>query len=333
MRKSRISIVLLVLFVAILGSAGLFAQGSQESVEGIVWPKKADLFVGFSQADLSSTWRTVESDNMKAEADKRGYKIAITNAEGDQEKQISNVESLLAQGCNVMVIVAIDADGIQPALDACREKNVPVIMKARGSNGTAGVDFVTQIMSDFVFEGETAGKWIDAAVTAKGLSSVNIAEIQGIIGGSDVRDRSQGFHNVIDKSSKYKLVSQQSANWSRSEAQELAQNIIQATNGQIDAIYCHNDEMALGVSTALQAAGLVINEDVFLVGVDGMLEAFDAIKSGKLSATVTCSPKYADTVFDAIEDGIDGMDIPPAIAVSDKLVDSTNVDEYYYLGF
>ena len=110
------------------------------TASNVTWPSKEDLFVGYSQADLASTWRTVESDDMQAVADERGYKIAITNAEGDTERQISDVESLLAQGCNVMVITAIDADAIQPALDACKEKGVPVIMKSRGSNGTPAED-------------------------------------------------------------------------------------------------------------------------------------------------------------------------------------------------
>ena len=123
------------------------------------WPSKDELYVGYSQADLASTWRTVESEDMQRAADERGYKITIVNAEGDSEQQLSDVESLLAQGCNVIVITAVDGDAIQPALDKCKEKGVPVIMKARGSNGTPGVDYVTFYSSDFVAEGRYAGEW------------------------------------------------------------------------------------------------------------------------------------------------------------------------------
>lgn len=87
----------------------------------LAWPARDKLFVGFSQADLKSTWRTVESDDMTAEADKRGYKFAITNAEGDTGKQLSDVEFLIAQGANVLVIVPIDADAIMPALQQAKE--------------------------------------------------------------------------------------------------------------------------------------------------------------------------------------------------------------------
>jgi ABC-type sugar transport system substrate-binding protein len=323
----------LAMLIALLAAGSLFAAGQQgKTGGGPVWPAKDKLVVGFSQADLMSTWRTVESDNMRDIARERGYKVVITNAEGDTGRQISDVESLLAQGCNVMVIVAIDADAIKPALEACAAKNVPVIMKARGANGTPGVDYASFVASDFVWEGEQAATFIANEAAKKGWTQIRVVEIQGVIGGTDVRDRSQGFHNIADAKG-FKTVAQQSANWSRSEAQAVTQNVLQSTGGQIEAIYCHNDEMALGASLALQAAGKRINQDILLVGVDGMIEALDAIKAGRLSATVTCTPKYAAKVFDVIEAGIRGEQLPGYVAVDDKLVDITNVEEFYSLGF
>ena len=128
-------------------------------------------------------------------------------------------------------------------------------------------------------------------------------------------------------------MAQQSANFSRPEAQEVVQNILQSSGGDIDAIYCQNDEMALGASLALQAAGKKVGEDVFLVGVDGMKEALDAIKNGTLSATVTCNPRFASTLFDTIEKAMNGEQIDTFIPVEDKVIDKTNVDEYYEYGF
>ena len=296
------------------------------------WPAKDKMHVGFSQADLASTWRTIESDHMIKIADERGYKLSITNAEGDTERQLSDVESLLAQGCNIIVMVPIDADAIQPALDACAESGIPVILKARGANATAGEDYVTAIMSDFVWQGYNAGKWIEAEVKGK-KDKFNVVEIQGVIGGTDVRDRSQGFHNVAQEFGNLEFIAQQSANWSRSEAREVAQNILQSRGKDIDIIFCHNDEMALGASLAVQAAGFKINEDIYILGIDGMKEALDAVRNNTLSISVTCTPKYADTVFDTIEKCMAGQSVPAFIAVNDAVVDKSNVDKYYDLGF
>lgn len=298
-----------------------------------VWPEKENLHVGYSQADLASTWRTVESNNMQDVADERGYKITIVNAEGDAEQQLSDVESLLAQGCNVMVITAVDGDAIQPALDKCKEKGVPVIMKSRGSNGVPGVDYTSFYSSDFVAQGEFAATWAYDACTKKGLETIKVAEIQGILGGTDVRDRSDGFHSVAEEKGNFEFVVQQTANFSRTEAQEVAANVLQSTGGDIDVFYCHNDEMALGVSLACQSAGLKVNEDVYIIGVDGMYETFDAIKAGTISATVTCTPKFADELFDGIEAGMNGETLETFYAIEDVPVDATNVEENYNLGF
>lgn len=315
------------------GTESTSALPEQEGQGTVSWPESGSLHVGYSQADLASTWRTVESDDMQSAADERGIKITIVNAQGDAEKQISDVESLLAQGCNVIVITAIDADGIQPALDACKAKKVPVLMKSRGSNGTPGVDYVTFVASDFVKEGSMAAEWAGKACEEKGIETIKVAEIQGIIGGTDVRDRSQGFHDVAEKKGNFEFVAQQPANFSRTEAQEVASNLLQSTGGDIDVFYCHNDEMALGVSLACQSAGLKINEDVFVIGVDGMKESLDAIKNGQQSATITCTPKFASLVFDKIEAGIKGEALESYYPVEDATVDAANVDQYYDLSF
>ena len=294
------------------------------------WPSADEVKIGYSQADLASTWRIVENEDMEKYADEYGWELTILNAEGDTEQQLSDVESLIAQGCNVIVITAIDADAIQPALDTCRDQQIPVILKSRGSNGVPGVDYVTFCAHDFVEEGYLAGKWLEENCDK---DTIKVAEVQGVIGGTDVRDRSQGFHNAADEFGNFDIVAEQSANWSRSEAQELAANIIQSTGGDIDAFYCHNDEMALGVTLACQAAGLTVGEDVYVLGVDGMTETFDAIKDGTISSTVTCTPKCASTVFECIQKGIDGETLETIYNTEDYCVDATNVDEYYDLGF
>ena len=296
------------------------------------WPSKEELNIGYAQADLSSTWRTVENEDLQAACDAEGIPLTIVNAEGDTSQQLTDVESLINQGCNVIIITAIDADAIQPALDQCRDKKIPVMLKSRGSNGVPGVDYVFFMASDFVFEGESAANWIEAVAEEKGIEELNVAEIQGVIGGTDVRDRSEGFHKVADEAGNVNFIAQQSANWSRTEAQELAANIIQS-NPEVNVFYCHNDEMALGVSLACQSAGLTINEDVYVLGVDGMKESLDAIKDGAQSCSITCTPKFGAEFVQHILEGCAGEELETYYKVDDKTVDIENVDDFYELGF
>ena len=295
------------------------------------WPSVDKLNIGYSQADNASTWRTVESDSLQEACDAKNIPITIVNANGDTNQQLSDVESLISQGCNVIVITAIDADAIQPALDECRDQKIPVLLKSRGSNGVPGVDYVTFMASDFVFEGESAANWMIKQAKTDGIDQLNVCEVQGVIGGTDVRDRSQGFHNVADAAGVNTVV-QQSANWSRTEAQELASNVL-SSHPEVNAFFCQNDEMALGVSLAVQSAGLTVGKDVYIVGIDGMKESLDAIKAGTQSASITCTPKFGPEFLEHIIEGCEGQTLKTYYKVDDKTVDITNVDEFYDLGF
>ena len=84
----------------------------------------ADLKVGFSELDIDGAWRICQTDSMQEEADARGYNYVMTNAEYDTEKQVADVEDLIAQGCNFLFIAPIDLDAVEPKYMTDREKKV-----------------------------------------------------------------------------------------------------------------------------------------------------------------------------------------------------------------
>ena len=134
-----------------------------------------------------------------------------------------------------------------------------------------------------------------------GEEEVKIVEITGVVGGSDVRDRAQGLRNVVEQYDNMEIVASQSGEWSRATAQEVTENIIQSTGGDFNVVYCHNDEMALGVVLALKAAGMNPGTDVKIVAIDGQAEAVEAIIAGEMNAIATCSPRFGPAAFDAME--------------------------------
>ncbi|MCD2493361.1 ABC transporter substrate-binding protein [Lacrimispora sp. NSJ-141] len=288
-----------------------------------------NLKVGFAQLGLDG-WRTAQTASMVEEAEKRGIEMVMTNCEQSAEKQLSDVEDLLAQGCNVIVIPPVDADAILPALDACREKNVPVFLVDRGANAVAGEDYVTCIVSDFVWEGEQCVKYLTSALSDK--ETIRVVEVQGTAGGTDVRDRHQGFINGVEAAGNIEIISDQCANWDRAQAQNVIENVIQSTGGEFDAIYCHNDEMALGATLALEAAGLT---DIIVCGIDGQREAIQAIIDGRpLKAIATCSPLFGPKTFDTIEAYVNGEELEPLLINEDYLITPENaaeaIDKYAY---
>ncbi len=293
--------------------------------------EKTDIKVGFSELDIDGAWRICQTDSMQEQANARGYDYVMTNAEYDTEKQVADVEDLIAQGCNFLFIAPIDMDAIVPALDAAKKAEIPVVLLDREAAGTWGEDWLTTIIADYVQQGEMCGEWI---VENNNMDEeLKIVEITGVQGGSDVRDRAQGLRNVTEQYDNIEIVSSQSGEWSRTTAQEVTENIIQATNGDFDVVYCHNDEMALGVVLALKAAGMKPGEYVQVVAIDGQAEAIEGIIAGEINCIATCSPRFGEAAFDAMEKYLAGEKLPEKIINQETLITAENAEEQLEFGF
>ena len=116
-------------------------------------------------------------------------------------------------------------------------------------------------------------KWLQQLIVDKVGKAAKVAEIEGIPGASATRERGQGFHNVADKD--LTVVAKQSADFDRTKGLNVATNILQA-NPDVQAIFAHNDEMALGAIQAAKSAG----KTIFIVGFDGTADADKAVKDG-----------------------------------------------------
>lgn len=306
------------------------AEEAESAEEAEAPAETSELKIGFSELDIDGAWRICQTESMQEQADERGYEYVMTNAEYDTEKQVADVEDLLAQGCNFLFIAPINMDAIVPALDAAKAANVPVILLDREATGTWGEDWLTTIIADYVLQGEMCGQWI---VDNAGEDGAKIVEITGVEGGSDVRDRAQGLRNIVEKEEGFEIVASQSGEWSRTTAQEVMENIIQSTGGDFDVVYCHNDEMALGVVLALKAAGIKPGEDVQIVAIDGQAEAIEGIIAGEINCIATCSPRFGPAAFDALEEYQAGGSLPEKIINTETLITAENAEEQLQYGF
>ena len=133
---------------------------------------------------------------------------------------------------------------------------------------------------------------------------------------------------MAEKYPDMEIVAEQTANFSREEAMNAMAAIIQSQGAEnIDAVYCHNDEMALGAVQAIKDAGLTPGEDILVVGIDGQREAWEAVKSGEMLATVTCSPKHGPTVQDVIEKILKGEPVEKETIIPDQVITAENASE------
>jgi galactofuranose transport system substrate-binding protein len=287
-------------------------------------PEAKKLRVGFSQMENNNPWRIAETNSIKEEAAKRGIELVYTDAQSQTAKQVSDVEDLIAQKVDYILLAPREFEGLAPALQSAKAAGIPVILIDRAAAGTAGVDYVTIIASDFILEGNQAGDWLAKITSGK----ASIVELTGTTGSSVAIDRADGFAEAIKKYPDMKIIASQTGDFARANGQKVMENIIQAKGKEITAVYAHNDEMAIGAIQALKAAGMTPGKDVTIISIDGSKDALKAIIAGELGATVECNPRFGPSAFDVVEKLEKGEKVPTSIVNPDRFFDKANAEKF-----
>lgn len=322
-------VVSVMLAVMMLFSLTACAGGSKEESGEKETDGGDKIRVGFSQMDNNGAWRVVETEDMKAVAEERGYELVYADAQSQTSKQLSDIEDLVAQGVDYLVIAPKETTGLERGLEAAKEAGIPVILIDRSHEGVPGEDYVTYIASDFVYQGYECGQALAEALGGEG----KIVVIEGQPGGSDAIERQEGFDQAMEEYPDMEIIASQPGEYSRSKAQSVMESYLQTYGDEIDGVYSHDDEMAQGAITAIEAYGLKAGEDIKIVGIDGQKSAIQAIIDGKMTAVVTCSPRFGTIVFDTIERIMAGEEIEEYIQLEDYVIDSSNAEEELENGF
>ncbi len=311
-----------VMMAAVMGMslAGGFVQASAEE-ETVDLSNLSGLTVGFSQSDNSSNWKIVETEDMQAKAEEYGINLIYTDASGDIAKQASDIEDLVAQGVDYLIVAPQQEDGLQASLITAMEAGIPVILVDRAVNGEAGTVYTTSIMSDFVWEAEQIAQRVIEFTGGSG----NVVIIEGTQGATSTTDRQEGFMNTIEDTDLV-VISDQVANYSQPEAQEVMENILQAQGDNIDIVYCHGADMAIGAITAIKAANYEPGVDMQVVCVDASKDAMEAILAGDLLCACSCSPYFGETAFGLISLVEAGETLEAAYVNEDTVYDVDNAD-------
>ncbi|WP_134686129.1 ribose ABC transporter substrate-binding protein RbsB [Brevibacillus migulae] len=234
--------------------------------------------IGLSISTQNNPFFVTLKDGAEKAAKDAGAELIVVDAQDDTAKQISGVEDLIQKKVDVILINPTDSAAIATAVEAANKANIPVITVDRAAEGG---QVVSHIASDNVKGGKMAGDYILETLGGKG----NLVELEGIAGTSAARDRGKGFHEAVDGKDGVKVVATQPADFDRAKGMTVMENILQG-NQDIQAVFAHNDEMALGALQAIEAAG----KQIMVVGFDATDDAVKAVNEGKMAATVAQKP-------------------------------------------
>ena len=280
----------------------------------------AQFTVGFSQIGAESGWRTAETESIRGEAKNRNIDLKFSDAQQKQENQIKALRTFVAQNVSAIIFAPVVETGWEPVLREIKQAKIPVILVDRGVKVSDDSLYTTLIASDFVAEGKMAGEWLAQKLGRKG----NIVELQGTPGSAPAIDRKKGFEEGIKPYLPMKIIKSQSGDFTRAKGKEVMEAFLKAEGKNINAVYAHNDDMALGAIQAIEEAGFKPGTDIIVVSIDGVKPAFEAIVAGKLNCTVECNPLLGPTVFETLDAIRNGDKVEKKILVRDELYDESN---------
>ena len=310
MNKTLRSVILLVLALSML--LALTACSTSQ--------KSDKVKIGVTLMDFSTEFGIGLKDYMTAKADAMGdVELTVVDAGGDAAKQLQQVETFISQKVDAIIMQPQEQEACSPAIDKAKAAGIPII----NCNSLTITEPDAYVGSNDSESAEIAMTYIAEQLGGKG----NVLMMHGHPGQTAEVKRTEGAMDILAQNPDMTLLDEQTADWDRAEAMTLMENWIQAYGDQINAVFCQNDEMALGALNALVQAGK--KDNVLVVGVDAIDDALQSVKDGKMDATVYQDCKgQAEGAIEAAYKLAKGESVEKEILIPFILVTTENVDEY-----
>ena len=297
MKKNNICSLLFIICLTALNSCGC-AKEEPEIQERIVF--------GFSQLGDESEWRSSSSNDIKRAADKAGVQLLFDNAQQKQDNQKKAIRSFILNGVDIIAFSPIVEEGWDNILLEAKTAGIPVILVDRNIKTEEEGLYTAFIGSDFKEEGVKAGLWMVQKFSGR-KGPIKVAEISGTINSSPTIGRYEGLREVLNTHGEFEIVFSVSGDFMRSKGVECMEAILNATP-DIDILFAHNDDMALGAIEVLEAHGIKPGEDIIIVSVDAQKSGLEALKQGKINCLVECSPYIGDELMELAANILNGED-------------------------
>jgi ribose transport system substrate-binding protein len=247
-------------FFLTLGPAGALL------LAGCASNSKKQLVVAFSQANNAEPYRAAQNAFLtKLFAGQPDVKLAISDAQQDNSRQVAQVETFIRQKPDLLIVAPNERAALTAVMGQAMEAKIPVICLERD---ILQPNYTSYVHSDNVAIGRLAGEFILQHLTKKyGQPKGNIVAMRGLLGVEGEINRDRGAREILDKHPEIKIVSDPVADWIQAKAKDRMTEVLRA-QPKIDVVYGHNDPMAIGAYLAAKELGR--EKEMIFVGVDGL---------------------------------------------------------------
>ncbi len=259
--------------------------------------------------NMAFPYNVVLADGFTAAAEAAGNKAIVLDSKMAMDTQANQFDDLMGQKVDGIAFMANDSVAVMALVDKIAEAGVPIVAAAVpvGDPNVNPVDYAypnlnALVSTQDVTAGHVAGAY--AATVLPKDREAKIAVVEGAPGFAVVTQRQQGFEAALTEAGiKFSIVSSQPSDWTPDSGEMICANALTA-NPDLDMIFSHADDMALGCAKAIAAAG---SKAMLIATGGGSALGANAIKAGEIVASVCTQPGLigklsAETLAEAAQD-------------------------------
>lgn len=233
--------------------------------------------IGVALANFDLNFVSILRTQMVQELDAQGMKGQFSDARGDVELQIQQVDDFINQGVDAIILNPVDTQGVLPVINAAKRAGIPLIFVNRKPEVPL-TGQMAYVGSDSALSGKMQIEALAKIMNYRG----NIAILMGALSNEEARERTRAVEEFVAQHPDMKVIEKQTARWQRNEAVDVVSAWL--LNGTpVNAVVANNDEMAIGAIMALNQAK---RKDVLVAGIDGTPDGLQYIKNGEMVVTV-----------------------------------------------
>jgi inositol transport system substrate-binding protein len=288
--------------------------------------------VGVSMALFDDNFLTVLRNGMVEQAKGMdGVELQVEDAQNDVAKQLDQIKNFAASGVQAIIVNPVDTSATQAMTDAAAAAGIPLVYVNRQP---INVDTLPDTQAFVASNEEESGtlETIEACRLFKeaGKTEANVYVMMGELSNQAAVQRTKDIHDAMANGKcevKLNIIDEQTANWSRDQAQNLMTNWISAGK-PFDGVIANNDEMAIGAIQAMKAANIDM-KSVVVGGVDATQDALAAMQAGDLDVTVFQNAAGQGAgALDAALKLAKGEKVEKKVYIPFELVTPANIDKY-----
>ncbi|RLJ52157.1 monosaccharide ABC transporter substrate-binding protein (CUT2 family) [Litoreibacter meonggei] len=288
--------------------------------------------IGVSMALFDDNFLTVLRNGIEASAaEMDGVEVQIEDAQNDLARQLDQINNFIASGVDAIIVNPVDTSATQAMTAAAEAAGVPLVFVNRQPiNVDSMPDNQAFVASNEIESGTLETFEICKMLRAQGLGGGARAYVMmGELSNQAAVQRTKDIQDVLgmDMCSFIEVIDQQTANWSREQANSLMTNWL--SSGEVfHAVIANNDEMALGAIQAIKAAGIDM-ADVVVGGVDATQDALSSMQAGELDVTVFQNAAgQGSGALNAAIALANGEEVEQKVYIPFELVTPANIEGY-----